>query len=63
MKLYNAHKFAVEILDDELTDPEELAEWVAEAISLYCEVRCVTVDIVDFKENVISTDGFDVADA
>lgn len=63
MKLFNAHRFEIRILDDELSDPDELLMWVCEAISLYCEVRCVEGTILEYKGQVISTDGFDIADA
>lgn len=63
MKLFNAHKFGIEVLDEEIIDSEDLADMIKEAILMYCEVRCVTVEIVDYEENVFTTDTLDFADA
>ena len=55
MRLFSAFKFEVEILDEEYYEPEELLKEIQSAIYAYCEVRHVSIELMEFEEDVIAT--------
>jgi hypothetical protein len=63
MALFKAYKLNVEILDEDFYTEEEMIAVVKEAIYAHCEVRHVSVELVEFEEDVISSPDCEFAEA
>jgi len=63
MKLFTGFRFDVMILDDANTNPEELKQWVEEAIVIHVEARHVKVVLKEIKEDYLASPDCEFAEA